>query len=253
MNKLAKISVNFLLLTFTFLLLPFNFSLVFATDTNECKWYAAYFDAIFVNNYGGDNRSARFADDVAVRVSTIVRLDSILKSLRRQGKLEHFKRWLLVDDYFKNYSVATGSLLIEGKNVYLRLTDSIAINKALKKLWHIDDVVISPNKKAGMWLFSLHIGFSRTLQGSRRLAHYFKYGERPDSNLLWLQCESSGYSSHHFSQHETDGYYHMYTGFYLSKQNVIKAQRLLLEHSNLKTIIVSQYITAAIIKKYAYQ
>ncbi len=245
MSKLAKICINLLLL-------PFNLSLVYATATMECKWHAAYFDAIFVNNYGGDNRQARFADDVAVRVNTIVRLDSILKSLRRQEKLEHFKRWLLMDDYMKNYSVDDGSFIIEGKKVYINLTDSVAINKALKKLWHIKDVVISPNKKAGMWLYSLHVGFSKTRLGARPFDHGGDFSKRPDSNLLWLTCEGGFSIAHHWFQHETDGYYHQYTGLYLTRKNVIEAQRLKLEYSNLKTTIVSHYITSAIIKKYAY-
>lgn len=49
MSKLAKISINLLLLTFTFLLLPFNFSLVFAQAP----------DTLWTKIYGGD--SADFA------------------------------------------------------------------------------------------------------------------------------------------------------------------------------------------------
>jgi len=245
MSKLAKTGINLLLL-------PFNLSLIYATATMECKWHAAYFDAIFVNNYGGDNRQARFADDVAVRVNTIVRLDSILKSLRRQGKLEHFKRWLLMDDYMKNYSVDDGSFIIEGKKVYINLTDSVAINKALKKVWGIENVTISSNKRAGMWLFSLHVGLSETRLGARYFPHGGYIYERPDSTLLWLQCHPDPSAAHSWYQHETDGYYHQYTALYLTRKNVLEAQRLLLEHRNLKTTITSQYITSAIIKKYAY-
>lgn len=145
---------------------------------------------------------------------------------------------------------------IKGRRVHLSLIDSVALNNALKKLWRIDDVVISPTRQTGVWFFSLHVGLFKSEQGAQAFIEgddIIDQHERSDTNLLWLKIEGDLCSSHHFYQHETDGYYHMYTGLYLSKQNVINAQRLLLEHSNLKTTIVSQYITTAIIKKYAYQ
>jgi len=253
MSKLAKVSINLLLLTFIFLLLPFNFSLVYATATVHCIWHATYFDVIFVNNYGRSQIDYQYPPDIITRANVVMQLDSLFRTLRKEGKLEHFKRWLLMDDYMKNYSVDDGSFIIEGKKVYINLTDSVAINKALKKLWGIENVTISLNKRAGMWLFSLHVGLSETRLGARYFPHGGYIYERPDSTLLWLQCHPDPSAAHSWYQHETDGYYHMYTGLYLSKQNVIKAQRLLLEHSNLKTTIVSQYITSAIIKKYAFQ
>lgn len=226
---------------------------LYATATVHCIWHAAYFDVIFVNNYGHSQIDYQYPPDIVARANVVMQLDSLFRTLRKEGKLEHFKRWLLMDDYMKNYSVDDGSFIIEGKKVYINLTDSVAITKALKKLWGIENVTISSNKRAGMWLFSLHVGLSETRLGARYFPHGGYIYQRPDSTLLWLQCHPDPSAAHSWYQHETDGYYHQYTGLYLSKQNVIKAQKLLLEHSNLKTTIVSQYITSAIIKKYAYQ
>ncbi|MCK4251263.1 hypothetical protein KAX97_07430 [candidate division WOR-3 bacterium] len=237
--------------------MPFNFSLVYATATQECRFHAAYFDVVFTGNYGSGAEDI-YTSDVAARVNVIVQLDSILRHARRQGKLEHFIRWQLNDHYHGNVILlgvrsAPGAMHIEGRKIHLSLIDSVALNNALKKLWHIKDVVISPNKKAGMWLYSLHVGFSKTRLGARPFHHGGDFSERPDRNLLWLKCEGGFSIAHHWYQHETDGYYHQYTGLYLTRKNVLEAQRLLLIHRNLKTTIVSQYITSAIIKKYAFQ
>jgi hypothetical protein len=70
-----------------------------------------------------------------------------------------------------------------------------------------------------------------------------------DSNLLWLKCEGDA-TPHHWYQHEKDGYYHKYTGLYLTRENVLKAQKLLQEHCNLHTTITSHYATSAIIRRY---
>ena len=235
-------------------LLPFS---LHATQTMECGWSAAYFDVLFVNNYGGDDRLERYVNDVAVRTNVIIRLDSLLRSLRKEGKLVHFRRWTLIDSYTKQFSFATakttfGMCLDEDTDVFINLTDSISINRALKQLWNIQDVEISPNKQAGMWLYSLHTGLSKTRSGVRSIRHSSSLSERPDRDLLWLKCEGGFSVAHSFFQHETDGYWHAYTGLYLTTKNVLEAQRLLLENNNLKTTITSHYITPAIIKKYAH-
>ncbi len=247
----AFMKTFFLLFLCTFA--PFSFS--HATATQRCKWHAAYFDVLYINNYGSDDRAERFVNDVATVMNVVLRIDSFLKNLRHEGRLEHFVRWQLVDDYAGNFRIEPGSFLIEDRKVFLRMTDSMAINKALKKLWGIEDVVIDPSKRAGMWLFSLHVGLYKT----RKEAQAFIEGDdiidqydRPDSMQLWLTVEGDLVSSHHFYQHERDGYCHTYTGLYLTSQNVLKAQRSL-EIRGVKTTIVSQYVTPAIIKKYAYQ
>ncbi len=238
-----------------FLLLIFFLPLAFlhATATMFSRWRAAYFDVLFVGNYGSDKRAERFVNDVVAKMNVVIRIDSLLKRRWHERKLENFLQWQLVDNYMKNHRVESGSFIIEGRKVYIRLTDSVAINKALKELWHIDDVVVSPSKKAGTWLFSLHIGVSGNRLSAKQLIYDFEYGRRPDSMLLWLKIVGGLHSSHHFYQHEKDGYWHTYTGLYLTMQNVLEAQRLLLEHNGLKTTIVSQYITPTIIKKYAYE
>ena len=235
-------------------LLPFS---LHATQTMECVWQAAYFDVLFVNNYGGDDRFERYVNDVAVRTNVIIRLDSLLRSLRKESKLVHFRRWTLIDSYTKKFDFATaksnfGMCLDEDTDVFINLTDSISINRALKQLWTIQNMEISPNRQAGMWLFSLHTGLSKTRSGVRSVHHGSDLSERPDRHLLWLKCEGGFSVSHSFFQHETDGYWHTYTGLYLTTKNALEAQRLLLEHNNLKTTITSHYITPAIVKKYAY-
>ncbi len=232
---------------------PLSFS--HATATQECKWHAAYFDVMYINNYGSGDRAERFVNDAATVMNVVIRIDSLLKNLRHEGRLKHFVRWQLIDDYARNFRIEAGSFLIEERKVFLRITDSIAINRVLKKLWGVEDVVIDPSKRAGMWLFSLHVGLYKTrgaaqafIESDDIIDQYY----RPDSMLLWLTTEGDLVSSHHFYQHETDGYWHTYTGLYLTTKNVLEAQRLLLEHNNLKTTITSHYITPAIIKKYVY-
>jgi hypothetical protein len=220
----------------------------------ECFWHCGYFDVKFVNNYGGSERGERYTQDVVKRVNVIIGLDNLFRNLRREGKLEHFNRWMLVDHYVGSYGYEKGRKVpkqnrIEGRKVFLCLTDSNSINKVLRRLWNISNAVISPNKQSGMWLFSLHVGLSKTRMGVRSFPHGGYIDERPDSNLLWLKCEGDA-TPHHWYQHEKDGYYHKYTGLYLTRENVLKAQKLLQEHCNLHTTITSHYATSAIIRRY---
>lgn len=235
-------------------LLPLS---LYATATMECKIKTMYFDVLFVGNYGSPEADTIFQDDLIAKTNVIIRVDSLLRYLKRTGKIGHFKRWLLIDDYTKSYDWVKlrkipKQLQIRNREVYLCLSDSISLNKALKKLWGIEDVVISPHKTAAMWLFSLHVGLAK----SRKVAELFfqKVGissDRPDSYLLWLQIEGGLCTSHQFCQHEKDGYYHTYTGLYLTKNDCLEAQKLLLSKMGLKTTVVSQYITPRIISKYA--
>lgn len=247
----------------TFVLLIFctlPLTVGYATATQECRFHAAYFNAVFTNNYGHVDRAEWFTRDLSARMYVIVRIDSLLRSLRREGKLEHFVRWEIIDHYVANLKLfgkqqpTPGSIHIEGQKVYLSLIDSVAVNKALKKLWHVADVVISTRKSAGMWLYSLHI---RLFSDRKRIMPYierdvFNQYERSDTNHLWLKIEGDLVSTHHFYQHEKDGYHHMYTGLYLTTRDVLEAQRSLLEQYNLKTTVTSHWITPAIIRKYAY-
>jgi len=226
-----------------------------ATQTMECRWHAAYFDAVFVENYGGSDREERYVKDVVVKTNAVIGLDSLLKSMKRAGKLEHFERWQIEDNYVGSYDYVggrrvPGALRIEGRKAWFCFTDSIAVSKALSKLWQIEDVKNIPNERTGTWLFSLHVGLAKDHGSARRLYHEFEYGRRPDSAFLWLQIVGGFSVSHHFYQHETDGFYHTYTGLYLTRQNVLKAQEVL-DKRGLKTTITSQYLTPAIIKKYA--
>lgn len=207
---------------------------------------------IFVGNYGS---GGGYTQDVVGRANIVISLDNMLRDLKQKGKLEHFKRWVLIDDYTKSYAyfngkTTPGPLRIEGSKAYLCLTDSVLINDALVKLWNITDFTISPSKQSGMWLFSLHVGLSSTRLKARPFPHGGYVNERPDSNLLWLKCEY-GEIPHHWYQHERDGYYHQYTGLYLTTDNVLNAQKLLQEHCNLNTNITSHYVTPAIIRRYA--
>ena len=220
-----------------------------------CRWHAAYFDAVFVENYGGSDREERYVDDVVAKTSSIMKLDNFLKSMRRAGKLEHFIRWQIADDYVGSYDYVggkrvPGALRIEGRKAWFCFTDSAAMSEALLKLWKLDDVQYNPNERTGMWLFSLHVGLAKDQDSARQLYHEFEYGSRPDSPFLWLHIVGGFSVSHHFYQHETDGFYHTYTGLYLTRQNVVKAQEVL-KKNGLKTTITSQYLTPAIIKKYA--
>ena len=235
----------------SFFVVPF---LLNATASEYCNFHAAYFDAEFVDNYGGDDRAERFMNDVVNATSVVNRLDSLLRDRWQEGKLEHFVRWRLVYDYVKRYSVEKGSYIIEGQNVYIRFDDAVAINKALKELWHIYDCALTVGEHTRVWMFSLHTGFSHLEHVARRLIG--KNGvdyDRPDTNLLWLRIEGDLWSSHHFYQHEKDGFWHVYTGLYLSRQNVMAAQKLLLERYDLKTTITSHKLRPAILKRYAYR
>ncbi|UCD05559.1 MAG: hypothetical protein JSV98_10700, partial [candidate division WOR-3 bacterium] len=146
--------------------------MIFATETMECYWHCAYFDVKFVGNYGGDDRGEKYTQDVIRRANVVIQLDNLLRIQMREGKLERFTRWILVDDYMKCYDYRNGrktpkQIRIEEKNVFFCLTDSNSINDALGKLWNISDLAISPSKQSGLWLFSLHVGFSTTSRGAR--------------------------------------------------------------------------------------
>jgi hypothetical protein len=227
----------------------------YATQTMECFWHCGYFNVIFVDNYGtGDREGERYTQDVVKRVNVVMELDNLLRNQRREGKLEHFNKWILVDHYMGSYGYNKGrkvpkQIRIEKRKVFLCLTDSNSINNALDKLWNMNDAVVSPNRQSGMWLFSLHVGLSKTRMGARPFPHGGYIDKRPDSNLLWLKCEGDA-TPHHWYQHEKDGYYHQYTGLYLTRENVLKAQELLLENCNLNTSITSHYLTPAIVRKY---
>lgn len=229
--------------------------LVFATETVDCYLHCAYFDVKFVGNYGGDDRGERYTQDIVRRANIVIQLDNLLRARRREGKLEHFRRWHLVDDYTESYTYVNGrrepgKVRIDGESVFLCLTDSVSVNKLLQRLWNVSDTIISPNTRSGMWLFSLHVGMANTYLTARPFFHGGYVSERPDSAFLWLRCESSEIP-HHWYQHETDGYYHQYTGLYLTRENVVKAQELLKKYGDLNTSIVSHYVTPAIIRRYA--
>lgn len=237
----------------TIFLLPV---LLHATATMHCSWRAAYFDVLFVDNYGISWLDDAYTSRVAARSKVIIRIDSLLKTLRQEGKLEHFKRWTIIDSYTEKFDFAHvkarhGIQSDKESNQFLNLTDSIAVNEALKKLWNIEDVTISTSKPAGMWLFSLHLGLIKDALVARSRHPKYSSALRPDSALLWLNCGGDVEVTNDFRQHETDGYYHVYTGLYLTEKNVLEAQKLLLEKCNLKTTITSQYITSRIISRYA--
>ena len=251
MRKNSTLEIRSILMIFPAL---FTGKLIFATETVYCYLHCAYFDVEFVGNYGG-GEGERFTEDVVKRANIVIALDNLLRTRRREGKLEHFTRWILVDDYTKCYDHRNGrktpkQIRIEGKNVFFCLADSNSVNEALGKLWDISDLTISPSKQSGMWLFSLHVGLSRTRLQARPFPHGGYVNERPDTALLWLRCEYSEIP-HHWYQHETDGYYHQYTGLYLTRENVVQAQELMKRYCDLNTNIVSHYVTFAIIRRYA--
>jgi|GEM_PF-1900707 len=238
------------------LLLPI--ATLFSADTAKCTWHAAYFDVVYMNWYGtGVAEEERYLRDVITRSNVIIRLDSLLKTLNHQGRLKSFKRWTLIDNPHASYQhfgdSKPGDLHIEDSKAYFCFADSVAVNRLLKELWNIEGINISPSRQCGMWLYSLHLGVCKDRAQAQQFPDTLWIFERPDFNLVWLSIERNSWVRHAFYQHETDGYYHQYTGLYLTRKNVLEAQRLLLEHRNLKTTIVSQYITSAIIKKYAFQ
>lgn len=250
--KLYTISLwRFLLL----LVLPLES--ISAADTAECKWHAACFDLVYVNWYGRDlMEDERYIRDVMTRSYAVIRLDSLLKALNHQGRLRSFKRWTLIDNPHLSYQhfgdSKPGDLHIEDSKAYLCFADSVAVNRLLKELWNIEGINISPSRQCGMWLFSLHFGAYIDQAKARQYPDTLWISTRPDSNLAWLSIERDMWVRHAFYQHETDGYFHRYIGLYLTRQDVIKAQKLLFEHLGWKTTLTSQYVTPEILKKYAY-
>ncbi|MGB3479319.1 MAG: hypothetical protein WBB67_09175 [bacterium] len=247
---------NSISLLILLLLLVLPAKSIYAADTVYCKWHAAYFDLIYVNWYGdGDSlETERYLRDVMIRSYVSIRLDSLLKALNNQGRLKDFKRWTLIDDPHLSYQhfgdSDPGDINIEDSKAFLCFADSIAINKSLKELWKIEGIKIDSNKKCGMWLFSLHLGTYKDQTRARQLPDTVWISQRPDSNLVWLSVEKNLWVCHAFYQHETDGYYHRYIGLYLTRQDVIKAQKLLFEQLGWKTTITSQYITPSLLRKY---
>ena len=223
----------------------------------DCYWHAAYFNAQFTGNYGTEQET-QYKYDVVIRAQVIMQLDSVFRELKKRDELPSFKRWFLVDHYHVSYDYVKGKKLpcelrIQHDTVYLCMTDSISINQALKKLWHINDVIISPHKKSGMWLYSLHIKTTTNEWYARNYPDTLDgYPLRRDAKLLWLHCEGGYTVFNCFYQHEIDGFFHQYTGLYLTTNNVVQAQKNLLEYHGLKTAITSQYVTPAILNKYIW-
>lgn len=230
---------------------------VHATSTMNCSFHAAYFDAKFIGNYGS-GMDTIYRNDVITRAHVVMQLDSIFKELRRNGELPLFKRWLLIDSYHQSYDYVNGKKLpckirIQHDTVYLCMIDSLSINHAMKKLWNINDVIVSPQKKSGMWMFSLHIKTTKSQWHARNYPDtLYKYPFYDDLLFNWLYIEGGYWVHHSFYQHETDEYYHQYTGLYLTINNIIQAQKNIFEHCGLKTTITSQYVTPTILRKYVW-
>jgi len=222
----------------------------------SCFWHAAYFDAEFIGNYGIEIDSI-YRNDVTTRAHVVMQLDSIFKELRQQGNLPRFKRWFLVDHYHVSYDYVNNKKLpceirIQHDTVYLCMIDSVSINEAMRKLWNINDVIVSPNKQSGMWLYSLHMKVTKSRWPARNYPDTLENNLRDDRKLLWLYCENAYSYAHCFYQHEIDGFFHQYTGLYLTTANALQAQSTLYEHYGIQTTITSQYVTPVILRKYVW-
>jgi len=234
-----------------FFIITFVPTIITATATEEGRWDAAYFNATFVANYGGDDRVENFVKDAIRVTNVVVRLDSLLKSLARSGKLKNLRQIELIEHYCVNYKIQPGNFLQNGDTVYIKFSDSVAINRVIKTIWDVEDFIFSPNTPAHSWIFSLHIGLSKSLEKIQAFIDSIEIDyDRPDSDLLWLIVEGEIWSSHLFYQYERDGYFHIYAGLYLSKNKVIQAQKLIREKYNLNPVITSHLITPDIVKKY---
>jgi hypothetical protein len=221
------------------------------------NWHAAYFDAVYVDNFGSDLETY-YPQEVLKRIYFVIRLDSLLRATRQQGELEHFTRWRLIDDYTKSYNYANNkhmSKLINpsGTEVFFSFKDPVIFKDVLAKLWNITDTGFNVTEPASQWMYSLHINVNQNAidTDSFLKVHGNEYGVRPDSLYLWMTCETGlGPHPHIWSQDETDGFYHLYTGLYLTTKNVQEAQKLLKEKYTLETTITSQYVTPGLLKKY---
>lgn len=234
-----------------FLCNMFFTTFLFATDTEECYFNSAYFNATYINNYGGDERAENFVKDAIKVTNVVIRLDSLIKSNVRRGLIKNYLQYKLIDNYAGNFRIPKESYIKNGKEIHLRLTDSIAVNKILKDLWGIRDYTISPNVTAGIWLFSLHIGVCKTKNGILALIEGLDINyDRPDEEFLWLKVEGGLYSPMSFYQYEKDGFYHGYTGLYLTKNSVMRAKKLIEKRYGIKTAVTSHYITPSVLKKY---
>ncbi|HEC77645.1 MAG TPA: hypothetical protein ENI34_00705 [candidate division WOR-3 bacterium] len=229
--------------------------MLYATSTMRCFWHAAYFDAEFIGNYGS-GMETMYRNDVVARAHVVMQLDSIFRDLRQKGKLPPFKRWILLDHYYVSYDYVDGKRLpckirIQHDTVYMCMIDSVSLNQAMRQLWNIPDVIVSPHKESGMWLYSLHIKTTKSRWHARNYPDTLDEYPR-DRDMLWLFCENAYGYSHCFYQHETDGFFHQYTGLYLTTANVLQAQELIREHYGINTSITSQYVTPAILRKYVW-
>ncbi len=226
-------------------------TLVFATSTEECYFNGAYFNATYINNYGDDERAEKFVKETIKVANVIIRLDSLIKSYVRRGLIKNFLQYELIDNYAGNFRIPNGSYIRNGKEINLRLTDSIALNKVLKEIWRINDYTISPNVLAHTWLFSLHIGICKTRKEIIALLKSLDINyNRPDIEFLWLRVEGDLGSPMAFYQRERDGFYHGYIGLYLTKDNVMSAKELIEKKYCIKTTITSHFITPQVLKRY---
>jgi hypothetical protein len=227
-----------------------------AADWAKCSWHAGYFTAVYENWYGYDTlEDKRYVKDVLERSHIIIKLDSVIGNLQHNRKMPDFKRWTLIDHSQARHKLfgdqtPSGKVHIKGDSAFLCFTDSTSVNVALVKLWDIRDVTFRPSNKAGTWMFSLHIGAYEHKDQARNYPDTVWVTQRPDAGLLWLTIERDVWASHMFHQHETDGYYHRYTGLYSTHKNVQRAQELFEQEYGLKTTITSQYISPKILGRY---
>lgn len=224
---------------------------LYATATMECHWKATNFEARSMRNYGNYLGSEKiFKQNIVEECRVIIRLDSLLNHLRRAGRVTAEKRWILYDHYIRGRKTHGNEIC--GDTVYLCLTDPVSVNSALRELWGITDHSLSPSPVSAKWLFSLHIGTfaSRDAAWAVLDRSRLSRGSRPDKDLLWLTVEGDWSSSHSFIQHETDGYWHLYTGLYSTKNNALKAAKVWQEILGRKVVLVSQYLTPNIIGQY---
>lgn len=215
--------------------------MVINTVTMTCEWKFTFFKAIFVNNYGSEEFEKRFTRDVYIRT---IYLLNMYKNLKESKRFYHYL-------WYENYSLGIKDYKVSKDTIYIEnLTDTVIIKEIFDKKFKLKISNFKKFEKEPFYVFSLHLAMyplNKYLEGLQFIDTL--YLSEYDREFLFIYTEGGFATPLGFLQEETDGYFHLYRGFYLTRKNVERAKEIWKEKFN-KVSIVSFPLNYKFLKKY---
>jgi len=216
------------------------------TAGGTCVWNFNFFKAEY-NTYFGHGFEEEFAKKIYIRT---IYLLNIYKTFKENGIFTKFL-------WFERYYRKPESYKISNDTLYIRsLKDTLLIKKIFKEVFNIEIKNFKRFEKKPFYVFSLHIKCSNDPSKLKDILIrdtvfncYARDSEESDKKELFIYACSDYMHPLSFYQHEKDGYWHLYTGFYLKLQNVKKAKKIW-ERYFKNVSIVSFPLTYRYIAKY---